>query len=229
MLTRTITALLLALVLGACSALADSFTLADGSTHDGNVSLVNGRIEIGSECEVKGEVSNVNGRIQIGSDSRALDISNVNGRISLGDGVLIDGDVSSVNGRIELGRGSRVTGGIESVNGRISASEGVEIKGRVSSVNGAVEMRGSRAEALVTNNSGIVLDEGAFIAGALTVRKSQGISFNAGSPPKIVIGREVTVEGPLKFEREVELYVHETATVGEITGAEAVRYSGDEP
>ncbi|WP_147306727.1 MULTISPECIES: hypothetical protein [unclassified Wenzhouxiangella] len=228
MLTRTITALLLALVLGACSALADSFTLADGSTHDGDVSLINGRIEIGSDCEVKGEISNVNGRIQIGGGSRALDISNVNGRIELGEGVAIDGDVSSVNGRIELGRGSRVTGELESVNGQISA-DGVEIDGQVSSVNGSIEMRDSRAESLVTNNSSIMLDEGAFIAGALTVRKSQGINFNAGSPPKIVIGREVTVEGPLKFERDVELFVHETATVGEITGAEAVHYSGDEP
>lgn len=229
MLTRTFTALLLLLVLGACSALADSFTLSDGSTHDGDISLVNGRIEIGAECQVNGEISNVNGRIQVGKSSRALDISNVNGRISLGDDVSVDGDISSVNGRIELGQGSRVSGELESVNGRISASDGVVIEGQVSSVNGRIEMNGARAASLVTNNSSIVLDEGTVIEGALTMRKSQGISFSAGSPPKVVIGADVKVEGPLTFEREVELFVHETAVVGEITGAEAVSYSGERP
>jgi hypothetical protein len=37
------------------------------------------------------------------------------------------------------------------------------------------------------------------------------------------------VDGTLEFEREVELYVSETATIGEVKGATAVRYSGDEP
>lgn len=229
MLIRTITALFLALVLGACSALADSFTLSDGSTHDKDISLVNGRIDIGSECRINGNVSNVNGRIQIGSGSRAHQISNVNGRISLAEDVEIDGDVSSVNGRIELGHNARVSGEVESVNGRISVSEGVAIDGGITSVNGRIEMRGARAASLVTNNSSVLLDEGTVIAGELRIRKSKGINFNAGSPPKIVIGRDVTVEGPLKFEREVELFVHESASVGEITGAEAATYSGNEP
>ncbi|WP_376694750.1 DUF4097 family beta strand repeat-containing protein [Wenzhouxiangella sp. EGI_FJ10305] len=229
MLTRTSTAVLLALALGACSSLTDSFTLSDGSTHDGDISLVNGRIDIGTDCRVLGEISNVNGRIQVGSGSHALDISNVNGTISLGNGVSIDGDISSVNGRIELGQGGQVSGEIESVNGRIVASDGVVIEGQVSSVNGRIEMTGARAASLVTNNSSILLDDGAVISGALSVRKSQGISFSAGSPPKVVIGADVKVEGPLTFEREVELFVHETAVVGEITGAEAMPYSGEQP
>ena len=35
--------------------------------------------------------------------------------------------------------------------------------------------------------------------------------------------------GPLKFERSVELYVHETAETGPIDGAEPIRYSGALP
>jgi len=37
------------------------------------------------------------------------------------------------------------------------------------------------------------------------------------------------VIGPLKFERSVELYVHETAETGPIDGAEPIRYSGALP
>jgi len=229
MFARTFLAASMALVLGACSALTDSFTLADGSTYDDDISLVNGRIDIGADCRVNGEVGSVNGAIQVGNATRLGDISGVNGRIQLGEKVEVDGEIASVNGRIELGSGSRVSGEVESVNGRISAAEGVVIEGQLSSVNGRIEMRGARAASLVTNNSGILLDEGTVIAGALTVRKSQGISFSAGSPPKIVIGRDVRIEGPLTFEREVELYVHESATVGEISGAEAVSYSGEAP
>lgn len=229
MTTRTVFAFWLLLLVGGCSALVDSFTLADGSSHDGDISLVNGRIDIGADCRVNGEVGNVNGRIQVGRDTKVLDISNVNGRISLADAVEVDGDISSVNGRIELGERTRVSGDIESVNGRISAAEGVSIAGTVSSVNGSIEMRAARAARVVTTNSQIHLEEGTVIEGELLVRKRQGISFNAGSPPKVIIGRGVRVEGPLTFGREVELHVHETASVGEISGAQAVRYSGDTP
>jgi hypothetical protein len=37
------------------------------------------------------------------------------------------------------------------------------------------------------------------------------------------------VEGPLEFEREVKLYVSDTAKVGEIKGATPVRFSGEKP
>ena len=48
-------------------------------------------------------------------------------------------------------------------------------------------------------------------------------------PPRIVIEAGAVVEGTLRFEREVELYVHESAKIGTIEGAEAKRFSGDPP
>lgn len=226
---RTLPVFSIVLLLGACSALVDSFALADGSTHDSDVSLVNGSIEIGSNCRVNGQVESVNGGIDIGSGSRVSGISNVNGRVVLGENIEVDGDIAAVNGRIEIGPNSRVAGKVESVNGRISAGNGTVIGGRVSSVNGGIELIGVRAESIVTNNSSINLDQGAVISGDLTVRKSQGISFDMGSKPKIVVGRGVRVEGTLNFEREVELYVHESASVGEVSGAEPISYSGEAP
>ena len=43
--------------------------------------------------------------------------------------------------------------------------------------------------------------------------------------PRIVIGPGAKVGGPLQFDREVELLVHDDAEVGEIIGAEAKCFS----
>ncbi len=37
------------------------------------------------------------------------------------------------------------------------------------------------------------------------------------------------IDGELTFERPVKLFIHDSATVGEILGAEAVRFSGQAP
>ena len=42
----------------------------------------------------------------------------------------------------------------------------------------------------------------------------------------MIIGPNARVDGPLVFEREVELYVHDSAKIGPVTGATAVRYDG---
>ncbi len=229
MITRTLGVISVLLLLGACSALVDSYALSDGSSHDGNISLVNGRIEIGTDCRVDGQVNNVNGRIQVGRDTQVLGVRNVNGRIDLANEVEVDGDVSTVNGRVELGESVRVSGDVESVNGRISAAQGAIIGGTVSSVNGSVELHATRAGGLLTSNSHVRLEAGTVIEGELRVRKRRGLNINSGSSPKIIIGRDARIQGPLTFEREVELYVHESAAVGEISGAEAIRYTGDNP
>ena len=63
-----------------------------------------------------------------------------------------------------------------------------------------------------------------------------GLSFETylpfdphSKPPKIVVGEGVRIRGKLVFERPVELYVHETAEIGPVTGAKVNRYSGSEP
>ena len=46
-------------------------------------------------------------------------------------------------------------------------------------------------------------------------------------PPRIIIGPNAVVEGPLVFERPVVLYVHKTAKIGPVTGATAQSFDGD--
>ena len=62
-------------------------------------------------------------------------------------------------------------------------------------------------------------------AGGITIERAHGW-FNSGSKrkPRVVIGPDAVVEGPLKFEREVSLYVHRSARTGPVTGAEAVMF-----
>jgi hypothetical protein len=43
-----------------------------------------------------------------------------------------------------------------------------------------------------------------------------------------VIGPNSEVVGPMVFKREVELFVHESARIGRVEGAEAKPYSGSE-
>ena len=47
--------------------------------------------------------------------------------------------------------------------------------------------------------------------------------------PRIVIGPGATVQGEMRFEREVQLYVSDKATVGKVTGATPISFTGDSP
>ena len=47
--------------------------------------------------------------------------------------------------------------------------------------------------------------------------------------PRVVIGPGSVVKGPLNFERDVDLYVSDHATIGTVTGATPIRFSGDRP
>jgi hypothetical protein len=47
--------------------------------------------------------------------------------------------------------------------------------------------------------------------------------------PRIIIGPNAIVDGELRFERDVELYVHTTAKVGRIIGAKPQAYTDTIP
>jgi hypothetical protein len=49
------------------------------------------------------------------------------------------------------------------------------------------------------------------------------------SVPRIVIGPGASVQGDLRFERSVQLYVSDKATIGSVTGATPIPFSGDAP
>jgi hypothetical protein len=123
------------------------------------------------------------------------------------------GDVSTVNGGIFFDRGSVIGGDIETVNGSIGLVDS-DLTGGIETVNGDVTV-------------GI----GSHVRGGIRVLKPSVGWFNIGRKrdPRIVIGPQAQVDGPLVFERTVELLVHESARIGPVTGATARRFSGMAP
>ena len=131
-------------------------------------------------------------------------------------GSRLDGEISAVNGRIAVGGGSKVANDVDNVNGEIELA-GSEIGGSLTTVNGDVE-----------------LADGAVIRGDLVVERPGGSGWDHDNrKPRIVIGPGSRVEGVIRLEREVGLYISESAEVGGVEGEmgidDAVRFSGKRP
>lgn len=177
-----------------------------------------------------GDLSTVNGSIRIESGVHAGDAGTVNGSIRIGDDVGVRG-LSTVNGGIRAGTGLSATGAIETVNGDVFVDRGAQLNS-ISTVSGSIGVvQAGMAGGVETVNGSITVGAGSHLKGGITVRKpnSSWISLNLGKrkPPRIVIGANAAVDGPLLFERDVKLYVHQSATTGKISGATPVRYSGN--
>lgn len=200
---------------GGQSSVNGSISVGEGAVIDGSLKTVNGSIRVDNNVTLK-DAETVNGTIRIDSGSSADDVSSVNGSIRLAENVSIGGEIEVVNGKISLDTGTTVADGVSNVNGEITLV-GAEVGGDLSTVNGDV-----------------TLNDGSILRGDLVVEKPGGWGWGKDRrKPQVIIGRDSRVLGRLVLEREVELYIHETAEVGGVTGemslADAVRFSGDRP
>lgn len=210
---RTSTALLLTLALAAPALAQESISKVNGAVQAnagqtyGDLETVNGSITI-EDNATTGQASTVNGSISVGSGAKTAGLETVNGGIKAGSKVQVDGDVETVNGGIFFDRGSRVRDDISTVNGGIGLV-GTQVGGGLETVAGD-----------------ITVGVDSHVKGGIKVEKPKGsFNFNANKrPPRIVIGPNAVVDGPLVFEREVVLYVHATAKTGAISGATAKRF-----
>ncbi len=198
----------------------------------GDIDKINGGINVAANSTA-GSLETVNGGIKVGDGSHVRSAESVNGGIRIGANVEI-GSIETVNGGIRIARRTKVGGDVEAVNGGVTMEPGVHIRGGVENVNGGISAVGAVIERDVrTSNGGITLDSGARVGGGIHMRARSGwsnlIQFGENKPPRVVIGRHCVVRGALRFEREVELYVHSTARIGKVTGATPIPYSGDEP
>jgi DUF4097 and DUF4098 domain-containing protein YvlB len=208
--------LLLALVLPCAPAFAnESISKVNGSIHAtsgqayGDLETVNGGITVDEDTETA-DIQTVNGGIKIGDRARTRGISTVNGSIRVGQKVEIDGDLETVNGSIFTDRGTRIDGSLETVNGGI----------------GLVETRLSKG--IETVNGDITVGIGSVVEGGIHVNKPNfSLSLGPGRKPRVIIGPNAAVNGPLQFDREVTLYVHRSAHIGPVTGATPVPFDTD--
>lgn len=200
---------------GGQSSVNGSITVGAGAVIDGSLETVNGSIRVDENVTLE-DAETVNGTIRIASGSSTRDVSSVNGSIRLGQNVTVGGEIEVVNGRISLDTGTTVADGVSNVNGEILLT-GAEVGGDLSTVNGDV-----------------TLNDGSTLRGDLIVEKPGGWGWkNNKRRPIIIIGPDSRVLGNIILEREVELFISESAEVGGVSGEmsmdDAVRFSGSSP
>lgn len=193
-----------------------------------DISKVNGSV-VAQAGRTYGDVETVNGGITIETGARIEDAETVNGSIRAGNDVVANA-MATVNGQIRIGERARVSGSVETVNGGIFIDRGSSVGGDVETVNGAIGLVDvDLAGGISTVGGDITVGVGSHVRGDVTVHRpsSNWFPVQVKRRPRIIIGPGAVVEGALRFEREVDLYVHESARTGEVTGATAVSYSSD--
>jgi DUF4097 and DUF4098 domain-containing protein YvlB len=208
--------------------LAVAATCAQAADRD--VSKVNGSIHV-EDGERYGSLETVNGSIHVGDNARIDDAETVNGSIEVGDGTRA-GSLETVNGGIRVEERVTTTGGVETVNGGIFIGRGGTIGGSVETVNGAIGLIDTDVSGgIETVNGDVTVGVGSHVRGGLHYGKQNKPFFSIGKPriPRVIIGPNAQVDGPLHFEREVKLYVHATAKTGAVTGATAIRFDTPTP
>ena len=192
-----------------------------------DISKVNGSV-VAQAGRPYGDVETVNGSVSIESGASVRDAETVNGSIRAEDDISAD-SLSTVNGSIRVGRRATVRNGVETVNGSIFIDQGGRIGGDIETVNGSIGLVDvDLAGSIETVSGDITVGVGSHVAGGIRIEKPSANWFPvrvSKRKPKIVIGPGAMVEGDLVFEREVTLYVHDTARIGKVTGATPVSYS----
>jgi DUF4097 and DUF4098 domain-containing protein YvlB len=174
-----------------------------------DVKTVNGSINVEDNGTVD-SAGTVNGGIKLGAHATATSLGTVNGRIALGDGAHA-AEARTVNGDVTLAPGAELTGRLANVNGKISVTD-AHVGGGIKTVSGDISITGA-----------------SHVEGGIEVEDtSGGFSFGAHDPT-VIIGPGATVQGDLIFKRKVRLLVSDRASIGNVTGATAVAFTGDTP
>jgi DUF4097 and DUF4098 domain-containing protein YvlB len=214
---RGFTAFAVILALSGCdiSVDGDGTTKVNGSVHipagkaAEEARTINGSIHVDDNAAVT-SAATVNGSVRLGAHATAGSMKTVNGAITLGEGAHVSGSAGSVNGELTLANGAEIAGSLDNVNGKISLSA-AHVGGGIKTVNGNVSIMGN-----------------SHVEGGILVEKPNSVLFNS-EDPVIVIGPGAVVQGDLRFERRVKLYVSDKATIGTVTGATPIMFSGDNP
>ena len=178
---------------------------------DLDIDKVNGSIHVPDNASA-GKLSTVNGGIRIGAGAHAKSAETVNGGIDVGANATLD-SLETVNGGLRVGEKTKIAKTVETVNGSITLDAGVDVGGGIETVSGDIDVgANSRVE-----------------GGILVEADHSWFRVGSGRLPRIVIGPHATVQGTLNFKRDVELYVSDSATIGDVQGAKPVKFSGDRP
>ena len=225
---------MLMIALQAGASVNKSVKVPDGAQADG-ASSVNGSVTVGTYATINGDLETVNGSIKVGEGTTLFDAETVNGSLRVGDSVRAR-NLETVNGKIQVGTNVTIEGEVTAVNGQIEIREGSQVARNVENVNGQIELSGSVIGGSVkTVNGGVYIVDGTVVRGDLVVEKPNrsGTGWNKNKKPKVVIGPGSRIEGIIRVEQEVRLFISETAEVGGVEGVmsidDAERFSGEQP
>jgi len=214
----TVGLLALLMVAPAFGSINKSIKIEAGGDSSGATS-VNGSITVGADAVVTGGVRTVNGSIRVGSGASIEVAETVNGGVKIASNVKTE-SLTTVNGAVTVGEASTVDGEIEAVNGGISVDTGAKVARSISNVNGKIKLSGAEIGGDVSTVTGSVdVIDGTVVKGDLIVEKPSnwGWGREKNRKPRIVVGPGSTIEGVIKLEHEVELYVSTTATIGGVS------------
>lgn len=199
--------------------------VALGAAAGADISKVNGSIRIDAR-EIAGDVSTVNGSVTIGQEATAEDVDTVNGSLQVEDGAKVR-KAATVNGSIVVGERADVADGVTTVNGALTLGKGSRVGGGLENVNGKMRIDGAQVGGGIdTVNGDIYLAANTRIGGGIHYDENNSwFKGNSSRNPKLSIEQGVVIEGPLRFEREVDLYAAPGVTLPRIEGTAPKRYT----
>lgn len=194
----------------------------------GSYNTINGSIHVVAGTPAEG-ASTVNGSVKIDDDAAADSVSTVNGSIHLGARATAK-SLTSVNGSITVSEAAH-TSFVKAVNGDLTINDGAEVSGALSNVNGKIGVHAAHIGGRINTVEGDISIVGAsHVDGGILVEKRAGFTMSRHSDdPTIIIGPGAEVQGELRFEHKVHLFVSDHATIGTVTGATVVTFSGENP
>jgi DUF4097 and DUF4098 domain-containing protein YvlB len=198
----------------------------DGTDTGNPLKRVNGSVHVAAGMSPQAAAT-VNGDIRIDDNAGVTEANTVNGGIQLGSNATAR-TLKTVNGGITVGSNSHVAKDAASVNGSVTLRDGADVLGSVSNVNGKIELTAAHVAGGIKTVAGDIAIHGpSHVEGGILIEKNtQLIHFGSGVP-RVEIGPGAKIQGELRFEREVKLYVSDKATIGPVTGATPIPFTGD--
>jgi DUF4097 and DUF4098 domain-containing protein YvlB len=203
----------------------------NGSDTSDSLKKVNGSVHVaaaaGAAAAAPQAAETVNGEIRIDDNAAVTTATTVNGGIHLGSNATAS-TLKTVNGGITVGSNSHVAKDAASVNGSMTLRDGAEVLGSVSNVNGKIELTAAHVAGGIKTVSGDIAIHGpSRVEGGILIEKNSQLLQLGSGVPRVEIGPGATVQGQLRFEREVKLYVSDKATIGPVTGATPIPFTGE--
>jgi hypothetical protein len=188
---------------------------------------VNGPVDVPAGGSAEGATT-INGAVNVGEGATVGEAATVNGSVHVGANASAN-SVRTVNGGVDVGPGARIAHDIDAVNGGVRLGKGADVGGRVRNVNGGIRLEAAHvAKGISTFTGDIEVGHGSHVEGGIHVEKPD-FGNEESRIPRVVIGAGSVVDGTLRFDREVQLLVSDTAKIGPVEGATVQLFAGDDP